>query len=200
MDTLTTKGERTRQRLIDAAIKQFGNVGYRQTSLASVARSVGLTPAAAYPYFATKHDLFLAAGDADAAKLVEGANKAKADAQFPWLALTEHIFAHIEQHPMLWRLINDEPPELARECFQFPSIRAALDELLVDVQAGKAMGVFRADLDTELTALGLETLFFSLVMLRARSGLTTLDRRFQAISVLIINALFTPPDTVTTAL
>ena len=65
------KGERTRQRLLEIAVRRFAADGFRRTSVSDIARAAGLTPAAAYAYFAGKEGLFQAAVDADAAALIE---------------------------------------------------------------------------------------------------------------------------------
>src|SRR5438034_11735568 len=69
----TTKGERTRQGLLDAAIARLGRDGYRATSVADLARDARLSGTAAYAYFPNKEALFVAAVDEDAAGvIVEG--------------------------------------------------------------------------------------------------------------------------------
>ena len=59
----TTKGDRTRQALLDAAIVRFAREGYRGTSVADVCRDAGLSTTASYPYFANKEAIFVAAVD-----------------------------------------------------------------------------------------------------------------------------------------
>ncbi|MBK9972033.1 MAG: helix-turn-helix transcriptional regulator [Acidimicrobiaceae bacterium] len=49
-----TKGERTRERLLRAAVDRFGSTGFRATSVSQLSRDAGLTPAAAYAYFDDK--------------------------------------------------------------------------------------------------------------------------------------------------
>src|SRR5947209_18401531 len=66
-----TKGERTRQVLLDAAIARFGRDGYRGTSVAEIARDARLSGTAAYAYFPNKEALFVAAVDEDAAAVIE---------------------------------------------------------------------------------------------------------------------------------
>src|ERR671910_1608635 len=70
------KGERTRQRLLEIAVRRFAADGFRRTSVSDIAREAGLTPAAAYAYFAGKDGLFQAAVDADASALIEAARSA----------------------------------------------------------------------------------------------------------------------------
>src|SRR5437763_17056148 len=73
------KGERTRRRLLDIAVQRFAADGFRRTSVSDIAREAGLTPAAAYAYFAGKEGLFQAAVDADAGALTEAARSAAAE-------------------------------------------------------------------------------------------------------------------------
>ena len=42
------KGERTRARLLEIAIRRFAADGFRRTSVSDIAREAGLSPAAAY--------------------------------------------------------------------------------------------------------------------------------------------------------
>src|SRR5437764_10572888 len=66
-----TKGERTRQVLLDAAIARFGRDGYRGTSVAEIARDARLSGTAVYAYFPNKEALFTAAVDEDAAAVID---------------------------------------------------------------------------------------------------------------------------------
>ncbi|RJO63240.1 MAG: TetR/AcrR family transcriptional regulator [Myxococcales bacterium] len=52
-----------REAILDAAIKRFARVGYRKTTLAEVAKDVGMVKSALYKYFTDKEDLFRAAVD-----------------------------------------------------------------------------------------------------------------------------------------
>src|SRR3954453_22695791 len=65
-----TKGEQTRQAILDAAITRFGRDGYRPTSVADIARDAGVGGTVAYAYFPNKEALFLAALDEDAAHVI----------------------------------------------------------------------------------------------------------------------------------
>jgi AcrR family transcriptional regulator len=50
-----------RNRIVDAAIKVFGELGYDQASIQDVVRESGLSVGAVYTYFKGKEDLFLVA-------------------------------------------------------------------------------------------------------------------------------------------
>src|SRR5215211_4621154 len=97
------KGERTRQRLLDIAVRRFAADGFRRTSVSDIAREAGLTPAAAYAYFAGKDGLFQAAVDADASALIEaarsvGARGTSAHDQL-FLFVTE-LRERVDDHPL----------------------------------------------------------------------------------------------------
>ncbi len=63
-DATPSKGDRTRQRLLEIAVQRFAADGYRRTSVSDIARDAGLTPAATYAYFRNKEALFQAAAEA----------------------------------------------------------------------------------------------------------------------------------------
>lgn len=51
------RGQRTRQRILDAALRVFGEVGLHQGSVERIAREAGCSRAAFYQYFADKDDV-----------------------------------------------------------------------------------------------------------------------------------------------
>src|SRR5438552_10833943 len=65
-----SKGEKTRQAIVQAAISRFGREGYRATSVADIARDASVGGTVAYAYFPSKEALFLAAVDEDAAAVI----------------------------------------------------------------------------------------------------------------------------------
>jgi AcrR family transcriptional regulator len=58
--TLTPKGERTRARILEAALRLFAREGYEATTLRAIAAEAGCSLGLAYRYFAAKEDLVLA--------------------------------------------------------------------------------------------------------------------------------------------
>ena len=60
--------ERTRDALLEAAVRVFARRGYEGARLAEVAREAGLTTGAVYSNFEGKHDLFLAALEREIAR------------------------------------------------------------------------------------------------------------------------------------
>jgi TetR/AcrR family transcriptional repressor of nem operon len=66
-----SKGERTRQRIIDAVGPMFNERGYQATSLADVMAATGLEKGGIYNHFASKDDLAIAAYDRNAGLLAD---------------------------------------------------------------------------------------------------------------------------------
>src|SRR2546430_17444939 len=97
------KGERTRRRLLEIAVRRFAVDGFRRTSVSDIAREAGLTPAAAYAYFAGKEGLFQAAVDADAGALIQAARSAAAEGESareqPFLFVGE-LRERVDEHPL----------------------------------------------------------------------------------------------------
>jgi AcrR family transcriptional regulator len=185
----TSKGARTRARLVDEGIMQFGANGYRHTSLAAVARNVGLTPAAAYPYFPAKHDLFLASADAAIGRLLADARKTSGTSSTPWLTLFTEIVHAIPTHALVQRILSDEEPDLVRECLELPSMKALFEQVTQTVHAAQANGIIRTDLDPGVLALGLETVFLGQLLFRVRSGTPEADQRAAAVGSLLMALL-----------
>src|SRR6188472_4175135 len=118
-----TKGERTRQRLLEAAIQRFAADGYRRTSVSDIARDAGLTPAATYAYFPSKDALFRAAVDEDAAALIEQATPAEGAPGAlteRWLAVPALLQNALDQHPLAKRVLGAQEPEVLPQFLELP--------------------------------------------------------------------------------
>jgi AcrR family transcriptional regulator len=172
-----TKGELTRQSILDAAIERFGREGYRATSVADIARDAGVSGTAAYAYFAGKEALFLAAVDHDTASVIhEGISLVGAtgaprvlDRSF---AVTQNwrqslVFAlvdSLDRHPLARRLLGGLEPEASARVLDIPALndlrRACADQL----RAEQAAGLVRADVDTEVLGRGVVAILLSLLM------------------------------------
>src|SRR3954452_23981606 len=104
-----SRGERTRQAILDAAIVRFGRDGYRASSVADIARDAGVGGTVAYAYFPSKEALFLAAVDEDAAGVIsEGVTSMIASpAVIDWRqSLIFTLISAVEHHPLARRLLG----------------------------------------------------------------------------------------------
>jgi AcrR family transcriptional regulator len=166
--SVVSKGERTRQVVLDAAIARFGRDGYRGTSLAEIARDAGVSGTAAYAYFPNKEALFLAAVDEDAAAVIEeglGSFQASPDDVDAWKeTLIFSLLAAVGRHPLARRILAGLEPGFTVRLIGIPALeqlRKACGERLREQQL---RGEVRSDIDPQQIANGVVTIVLSLVM------------------------------------
>ena len=191
---VATKGQRTRQRLLEAAIRRFATDGYRAASVSAIAREVGVTPAAAYAYFENKEALFTAAVDLDAAGLIEEAEAAVVASAGPrerLLGMVVHLLSGLGDHPLARRVLSGQEPEVIGRLLGLPALRALRQTAAADLRAGQQAGTVHADLDPEVMALGVETVVLAILMgqLQIAGDAPDADQRAQAVFELLDAAL-----------
>jgi AcrR family transcriptional regulator len=167
-----TKGERTRQRLLELAIERFGDRGYRGTSVSEIARAGGLTQAAAYAYFPGKEAMFEAAVDADAAAILRRAHEKVVGTDVHMLvpALLIALIGLLDEHPLARRVLaGQEQEELAR-LVNLPALQELSAWIADEVQAAQRDGRARLDIDATAFADGAETMLLGLLMAVAQVG------------------------------
>lgn len=106
-----TKGERTAERILDAAECLFGEQGYDGTSLRDVADAVGLRIPSLYNHFASKDDLYAAVLDRTVVPVLEILDYAIDTAPSGRLdaaVLVEQIMHLLAERPHLPRLLLRE--------------------------------------------------------------------------------------------
>lgn len=161
------QGERTRQRLLDAATKSFAERGYRGTSLDAVASVAGVTRHALLHYFRSKDELLLAVlherdeadrGFADAVR-----ERTQHDLVARMVALLERY----DEQPELARLVASAagesvvPGHPAHDYFRrrYERVRASLaDEIRGEQTRGRVSG----DRDAESLAVAILALLSGL--------------------------------------
>jgi AcrR family transcriptional regulator len=189
------KGERTRQRLLDIAVQRFAADGFRRTSVSDIAREAGLTPAAAYAYFAGKEGLFQAAVDADAGALIEAARSVAAkgaSAREQFFLFVAELRERVDDHPLARRVLSGLEPEVAARLLTIPSLVALTAALADDLAEAQAASEIRADVDPAEVAVGLETIVLALLMAELQTGLTVEPER-QAGVLAVMDAALRPP-------
>lgn len=188
------KGERTRQRLLDIAVQRFAVDGFRRTSVSDIAREAGLTPAAAYAYFAGKEGLFQAAVDTDAGALIEAARSAAAEgasAREQLFLFVGELRELVDDHPLARRVLSGLEPEVAARLLTIPSLVALTAALADELTEAQAASDVRADVDPAEVALGLETIVLALLMAELQTGLTVEPER-QAGVLAVMDAALRP--------
>jgi AcrR family transcriptional regulator len=197
IDGEPSKGERTRAALLAAAIRRFSHDGYQRTSVADVARDVGMTAGAPYRYFADKEALFLAAVDADGAELIDMVRReAFREIEWPVSAmlsrLTDQMSQGLDDHPLVARVLSGAEPMGPERLMALPNLAALRIELTEFLHLAQEAGVVRAKADPALLALGIETvvLYQLAHMASLRGSGTTPDQdRWAALAALVDAAL-----------
>lgn len=190
----STKGERTRQRLLEIAIHRFGERGYRSTSVSEIARAAGLTQAAVYAYFENKEALFDAAVDADAASIIHEARRRTEGTGIHDLVLTLflHILGLMEQHTLAQRVLaGREQAQLAR-LLNLPALAEMTAWIAEETRRAQSAGIARTDVDAQAFADGAETLMLGLLMAVLQVGGSHEARRQIGVAT-VFERLLRPP-------
>jgi AcrR family transcriptional regulator len=188
------KGDRTRRRLLEIAVRRFAAEGFRRTSVSQIAREAGLTPAAVYAYFSGKEGLFEAAVDADAEALIDQASAAAADESSlrdGLLVFLAYLRERVHEHPLARRVLSGLEPEVIGRLLELPSLRAVTELVTAGLANGQEAGEVRADVDPRQMAVGLQTVVLSLLMGQLQTGADDPARTDGVIAVL--DAALTPP-------
>ncbi len=192
--TAETKGERTRRRLLDLAVRRFADDGYRATSVSAIAREAGLSQAAAYAYFANKEALFEAAVDLDAAELIADA-RAELDEALPLVdlipALLRHLRLGVEHHRLARRVLAGQEPEVIHRLADLPALQEITTDLADLLRMAAERGEVGPTVDPDTLALGIETVVLGLLMSSVQVP-GEADRRIPAV-LAVFQALFRPP-------
>lgn len=115
-----------RQRLLEAAERQFSHLGFRAVTMAGIAQEAGLAKATVYAYFADKEEIFRAVADAFATR-VEAAVSNGLDG--PGSLAERMVTALAAKDALVFRLVAGSPH--AAELFDARDrlVRARFDEL-----------------------------------------------------------------------
>ncbi|MEQ1698803.1 MAG: TetR/AcrR family transcriptional regulator [Ilumatobacteraceae bacterium] len=188
-----TKGERTRERLLRAAIDRFGADGFRATSVSQLSRDAGLTPAAAYAYFDDKDALWRSAIAADLDALrTEIAGAALRDER-PILALMLGVISGMQRHALARRVLVEGSLADLQFVLTHPIFADLTTLLAAGLTARQERGVLPAEANPAQLALGMESVIFSLVLASVRAGMESEPDRVEAVVALLYAAAGGPP-------
>lgn len=192
---IATKGELTRQTVLDAAIVRFGDEGYRGTSVATIARAAGVGGTVPYAYFPNKEALFFAAVDHDAAGLIQQgletlSDDATADDWREMLVFT--LLGAVDDHPLARRLLAGLEPEVTGRVLEIPALAELRKATTALLESDQLAGKVRSDIDPASIANGLVTLILSLLMSLVQIGGDIATRYADDVQALI-SAAIDPP-------
>ncbi len=167
-----TKGARTRQAILDIAVRQLAAAGLRGTSVPAVAREVGLSASAVYAYFPTKLRLFEAAVDADVAGLVAEALPDVLEGRFDrdFAGVFARLLAALDHHPLARRILAGVEGSGAERLAMLPTEVQLRVGLATAIRRGQADGTVRADVDPDDLASGLEAVVIALLIAILQTG------------------------------
>jgi AcrR family transcriptional regulator len=171
--TTVTKGERTRQALLEAAIARFGRDGYRATSVADIARDANLSGTAAYAYFPNKEALFVAAVDEDAAGVViEGLASLvhASDVDFWRETIIFTLVGVLGRHPLARRVLAGLEPEITVRLLEIPALEQLRKMAGERLRKRQLTGEVRNDIDPQRVANGMVTIVLSILMSLVQLG------------------------------
>ncbi len=187
-----TKGQRTRDRLLRAAIARFGSEGFRATSVSQLSRDAGLTPAAAYAYFEDKDAFWIAAVNADLDSIEADIRVRAFASDSPLLELMAGLVNGLQQHPLTRRVMVEGTPSDLQLILQH-SLFAGTTQILVErLHARQESGLVRYDVDPAVMAIGIETVMFSLVLSTVRAQLEDDPERIAAVVAILRSAVGGP--------
>jgi AcrR family transcriptional regulator len=173
-----TKGDRTRQALLGAAVVRFAREGFRGTSVADVCRDAGLSTTASYPYFANKEAIFVAAVDEDVAGLIDAAVSfvAMSEDSAQWArSLMQGLLGRLAEHPLAGRILRGLEPEFTIRLLDIPALEELRKTVSELIRVEQVEGAVRRDIDPAQTANGMVVIVISLLMAATQSGPAGID-------------------------
>jgi AcrR family transcriptional regulator len=164
-DERATKGERTRRRLLELAIEQFGRKGMRATSVTEITREAGLTQAASYAYFENKAELFREAVNTDVVELIASATAPLADTPVRELLPSILVFlaAKLDEHPLAVRVLGGQEPEAMAQLRDLPALADVRTLLSTRLGEAQEAGEVRPDVDVDKLAAGIQVVILALL-------------------------------------
>lgn len=149
----------TRKRILDAAIKEFSEKGYRKTRVTDIISSLGIATMTFYRYFPGKRQLFLEVVDSIVADMVEHVEAEISDEKDYVIRMLKRGLAFYEvysQNQDILQILRGEAVGEDRELGELVKrIYHRFTSVLVkDFEDWKKEGLF-PDVDTEITAYAL---------------------------------------------
>lgn len=193
--TAPSKGEVTRQAVLQAAIARFGREGFRSTSVADIARDAGVGGTVAYAYFPNKEALFLAAIDEDAAAVIrEGLFSVVGDPQIAdWRQTLVYTMAEaITGHPLARRVLAGLEPDVTERVLEIPALADLRRACAERIRAEQAAGTVRSDIDPVAIGNGVVSIVLSLLMSVVQVG-SSAALSYGSDVASVFEAVFAPP-------
>jgi AcrR family transcriptional regulator len=188
-----TKGQRTRERLLRAAIERFGADGFRATAVSQLSRDAGLTPAASYAYFADKDAFWEAAISTDLDALDHEIRLAALTSERPLYDLMAMFIGGLDRHPLIRRVLTEGTPADLARVLDHPFFAETTAVISDRLQVRVERGALPPGTDATVLARGIETVLFSMVLSIVRAGMEEDSERIWSVVTLLRAAAGGPP-------
>ncbi|CAN7220700.1 TetR/AcrR family transcriptional regulator [Rhizobium sp. LjRoot30] len=144
----------TRAKLLAAARRAFGTVGYAQASMDDFTAEAGLTRGALYHHFGDKKGLLQAVVTEIDAEMSARLCKISADAPTRWQGFVDECVAYIEMalEPEIQRIMFRDGAAVLGDISQWPTASGCIAATSRNLQRLKADGEIPAHLDEETAA------------------------------------------------
>jgi TetR/AcrR family transcriptional regulator len=159
--------------ILHAATVVFARSNYRQASVAEIAREVGVTEPAIYRYFPSKKDLFIRILERIGERILElwreGAARERGDAVSVLKRLGQIYLDSARTHSdhlkiQFQALAESDDPDIARQLRE--NHKAYVGFLAEVIERGKSEDVIRRDVDSYAAAWLLNSVGFTLTLVR----------------------------------
>jgi AcrR family transcriptional regulator len=191
--TLSARGEKTRQRLIEAAEQVFADLGYHEASIVKITEAAGVGQGTFYLYFASKKDVFdELVRDLNRRvrhAMSEASSKGKTRLESELLGFGAY-FAFTAAHPALYRIIRQAEfvsPEMLQ--YHYDKLAGGYTDAL---RAAKKRGEV-GDIDPEVSAWALMAAGEMLGMRYILWGDGVVPKRVERELARIIRCVLEPP-------
>ncbi|BBK40708.1 transcriptional regulator [Allostella vacuolata] len=145
---------RTREKILKAAVREFAQRGYAGGRIEGIARRSGVAKGLVFHYFGSKEGLYVAVQE----RMYESLRRRQDETQLGGLGPVEGMrrlvidtFRGFREMPEIIRLMNEENLHQARHIRGAKAIPALYNPLVAAIEglitAGRAQGLFRADVD-----------------------------------------------------
>jgi AcrR family transcriptional regulator len=149
----TSRGRRTRQKILDAAEAVFGRDGFHRASIVDITRAAGVGQGTFYLYFPSKEALFIELVRAmghDVRRRLHDASRESPDRAAAEEAGFRAFFDYVAEHPNLYRVVREcefVAPEEFRAWY-----RRLAGRYVEGLRSAAAGGQVRPELDLETAA------------------------------------------------
>lgn len=196
---MTKRGERTRQKLIEATLSVVSDVGYARASTRAIAEAAGVAEGALYRHFPSKASLFFAAALSGAEAVVEWVEALPTRAGFDSveanLAGALERLATLQERVLPLEIAIRSDPELAGQRQAVLVSQGPLPgpprAIAAYLEAEQRLGRVRPDVDAEEVALMMLAMLFGLAL--ASTDGSTLSGERVALTVHVCVRGILPP-------